>query len=82
MKGVLHQRLFSFYAKNTSSIMKRILNLKRGIFMKKIDMVKILSITGTILGMAGTALSSYASDKNMEKLINEKVKEAIDKINK
>ena len=50
--------------------------------MKKIDMVKILSITGTILGMAGTALSSYASDKNMEKLINEKVIEAIDKINK
>ena len=50
--------------------------------MKKIDMVKILSITGTILGMAGSALSSYASDKNMEKLINEKVKEAIDKINK
>ena len=50
--------------------------------MKKIDMVKILSITGTILSMAGTALSSYASDKNMEKLINEKVKDAIDKINK
>ena len=50
--------------------------------MKKIDMVKILSITGTILSMAGTALSSYASDKNMEKLISEKVKEAIDKINK
>ena len=62
--------------------MKRILNLKRGIFMKKIDMIKILSITGTILSMAGTALSSYASDKNMEKLINEKVIEAIDKINK
>lgn len=82
MKGVLHQRLFSFYAKNTTYIMKRILNLKRGIFMKKIDMIKILSITGTILGMAGSALSSYASDKNMEKLINEKVKDAIDKINK
>ena len=62
--------------------MKRILNLKRGFFMKKIDMIKILSITGTILGMAGSALSSYASDKNMEKLINEKVKEAIDKISK
>ena len=28
--------------------------------MKKIDMIKILSITGTILGMAGSALSSYA----------------------
>ena len=82
MKGVLHQRLFSFYAKNTIYIMKRILKLKRGIFMKKIDMIKILSITGTILGMAGSALSSYASDKNMEKLINEKVKDAIDKINK
>ena len=50
--------------------------------MKKIDMVKILSITGTILSMAGTALSGIASDKNMEKLINEKVKEAICKINK
>ena len=50
--------------------------------MKKIDMIKILSITGTILSMAGTAFSSYASDKNMEKLINEKVIEAIDKINK
>lgn len=50
--------------------------------MKKIDMIKVISITGTILGMAGTALSSYASDKNMEKLVNEKVKEAIEKLNK
>ena len=50
--------------------------------MKKIDMIKILSITGTILSIAGSALSSYASDKNMEKLINVKIKDAINKINK
>ena len=50
--------------------------------MKKFNMDKILSITVTILSMAGTALSSYASDKNMEKLINAKVKDAICKINK
>lgn len=50
--------------------------------MKKIDMIKVMSIAGTILGMAGTALSSYASDKNMEKLINDKVVEAIEKLNK
>ncbi len=48
--------------------------------MKKNDMIKILSITGTILGMAGSALSSYASDKNMEKLINEKVKMLLTKL--
>lgn len=49
--------------------------------MKKMDVIKILSITGTILGMAGTAISSYANDKNMEKIINEKVKEAVEKLN-
>ena len=81
MKGVLTKTLFVLRKKYKFYYEENI-KFERGIFMKKIDMVKILSITGTILGMAGTALSSYASDKNMEKLINEKVIEAIDKINK
>lgn len=45
---------------------------------KSLDIVKVISITGTILGMAGTALSGWAGNKNMEKLIDEKVKEAIE----
>ncbi|MGN1370919.1 MAG: hypothetical protein ACI4XM_01365 [Candidatus Coprovivens sp.] len=48
---------------------------------KDIDMVKLISVAGTILGMAGTALTGWASNKNMEKLIDEKVQEAIQKVN-
>ena len=81
MKGVLTKTLF-ILRKKYKFYYEENIKFERGIFMKKIDMVKILSITGTILSMAGTALSSYASDKNMEKLINEKVKDAICKINK
>ena len=41
---------------------------------KSIDLVKVISITGTILGLAGTALSGWAGNKNMEKIIDERVK--------
>lgn len=50
--------------------------------MKKIDTIKIISITGTVLGMVGTLLSNHASDKNMERMVDMKVKEAIKNLSK
>lgn len=62
--------------------MKNILKFKGVVFMKKIDTIKIISITGTVLGMVGTLLSNHASDKNMERMVDMKVKEAIKNLNK
>lgn len=45
--------------------------------LEKVDAIKIIGIAGTVLGMAATLLSGYASEKNMEKTINEKVNEAM-----
>lgn len=46
---------------------------------KKVDLVKILGITATVMGMASTALSGWVNDKNMEKTISEKVAEEMAK---
>lgn len=43
----------------------------------KIDVIKIIGIVGTVMGMTATLLSNYANDKTMEKTINEKVNEAL-----
>lgn len=43
----------------------------------KIDFVKVLGITGTILGMASTALSNIASEKQMAKEIEKQVAKAL-----
>lgn len=46
---------------------------------KKIDVVKVIGVTATIMGMASTALSGWVNNKNMEKTIAEKVAEALSK---
>lgn len=46
---------------------------------EKIDVVKVINIAGTVLGIAATLLSSYANNKNMEKEIDKKVFEALNK---
>lgn len=43
----------------------------------KVDVVKIIGIAGTVLGMAASLLSDYSSKKNMEKIIDDKVNEAL-----
>ena len=53
--GLTSKTLF-FLRKQYKFYYEENIKFERGIFMKKIDMVKILSITGTILSMAGTAL--------------------------
>ena len=42
---------------------------------KKIDVVKVVSITGTVLGLAATLLTGWSQQKNIEKNIAEKVNE-------
>jgi hypothetical protein len=39
--------------------------------------VKVLSIAGTVLGIAGTVVSSYAGQKTQEATIEKKVAEAL-----
>lgn len=43
----------------------------------KNDFVKVLGITGTILGMAATAVSNIASEKQMVKEIEKQVTKAL-----
>lgn len=45
----------------------------------KIDLVKVIGIAGTVLGLGATLMSNYASDKKTEKEIEEKVAEALAK---
>lgn len=45
----------------------------------KMNLFKILGITGTVLGFAATLISDYANGKEQEKLIEEKIDEALAK---
>lgn len=47
--------------------------------MKKIDWLKVLSVGGSLLGIVGTLLSSYADGKQQDQLIRELVSEEIKK---
>jgi hypothetical protein len=42
---------------------------------KKIDVVKVISIAGTVLGVTATLLTGWSQQKNIEKNIAEKVSE-------
>ena len=44
---------------------------------KKIEWTKIIGIAGMVLGFAATAISNYATSKEQEKVIEEKVNEAL-----
>lgn len=50
--------------------------------MKDINKLKALSITATLLGVAGTLLSSYVGDKQLDLTVEQKVKEALEAMNK
>lgn len=41
--------------------------------MKKFDATKMIGIIGTMLGIAGTLISSYANDKDLDRKVEEKV---------
>lgn len=45
--------------------------------LKDIDFVKVAQISGMVLTLAGTALSSYVADKKLDKTIDDKVTKAI-----
>lgn len=46
--------------------------------MKKPDMVKVISIAGTVLGLVGTLASDWTNEKKMTKTIKEEVKKALE----
>lgn len=45
----------------------------------KTKMVQITGIAGTILGVGATLLSSWSNDQKMEKLVEDKVTEILEK---
>ena len=45
--------------------------------MKKIDIVKVVNIVGTVLGIASTLLSGWAGQKATKDTIAEQVAEAL-----
>ena len=48
--------------------------------MIKINATKFLGITGTVLGIGATLISSYVNEKQQEEAIDRKVNEAIAKL--
>lgn len=47
--------------------------------MKKMDLVKTIGMVGTVLGVTSTVLAGWYQQKSMERTIEEKVNESIDK---
>ena len=45
--------------------------------LEKVDAIKLIGIAGTVLGIASTLISGYASEQNLNKIVNEKVEEAM-----
>lgn len=43
----------------------------------KIDTVQVVGLLGSAFAVAGTMLTSYANDKKLEMVVNEKVTEAV-----
>ena len=48
--------------------------------MIKVNATKLLGITGTVLGIGATLISSYVNEKQQEETIDRKVNEAIAKL--
>lgn len=46
--------------------------------MKKPDMVKVIGIAGTVLGLVGTLASNWTNEKKMTETIKEEVKKALE----
>ena len=49
--------------------------------MKKLDTVKLIGFAGMILGFVATQIGNWASEKQMEQTIDEKVREALAEAN-
>lgn len=47
--------------------------------MKKFDVVGLIGIVGTVLGIAGTVVSSIATNKKMDATIQKEVAKALEK---
>lgn len=45
----------------------------------KMNVFKILALTGTVMGFVATLISDYANGREQEKLIEEKIDEALAK---
>lgn len=43
----------------------------------KVNVVKVVGVAGTVLGLAGTLLSSWVTQKKMDETIEKKVTEAL-----
>lgn len=48
---------------------------------KRFEWTKFIGLAGMVLGFAATAISNYATNKEQEKVIEEKVNEALAKKN-
>lgn len=44
---------------------------------KKIDWIKVISLGGTVLGIASTLIAGWCQNQSMERTIEEKVNEAL-----
>lgn len=49
---------------------------------KKVDLIKVAGVAGTLLSVGATLLSSWHNEKNTEQLIEKKVQEALKNMNK
>lgn len=45
--------------------------------MKKDNVVKIIGVVGTVLGLGATLLNNYSNDQNMKKTVAEEVAKAL-----
>lgn len=43
----------------------------------KKDLVQLVGVLGTLLGVASTLITSYCNDKTMERMVEDKIKEAM-----
>ena len=45
--------------------------------MKKFDMVKVITVVGTVMSLAGTLCSSWAGDQRLKDTVQKQVDEAL-----
>lgn len=50
------------------------------IMNNKDKIIQIIGVTGTVLGVVSTLLSNWSQNQNIEKLVDEKVNEALSKM--
>ena len=45
--------------------------------MKKMDLVKMVGLAGTVLGIASTLISGWSQQKEIERVVDEKINQAL-----